>query len=304
MKILLKLRAVKRNFLFVVNPKAGKRKKRTFEELLNQHFPANLQKQVVLWDPYPKIQEIITLIHSGEFTDVIAVGGDGTVNKVAVEAMKAGVRFGIVPMGSGNGLARSLKLPMDTAAALQAIVTGREQWIDAGTAGYEVFFCTSGVGFDALIGEQFANSTERGLWSYVKIISRELFSYEPETYTLQLNGNSVSVNAFLITAANAGQYGNDFYIAPKASMQDGLMHVVVLKSFPRRALLRLLLKIVRRKADESKYIDTYTTDKLIITRGHSGPMHFDGEPGNAGRTIEFEIKPKAIKVIVGADFKG
>jgi diacylglycerol kinase family enzyme len=304
LKILLKLRAVTRNFLFVVNPKAGKRKKKTFQELLIQHFPSNFNKQVVMWEPIEKFQEITQLIHSAQFTDVIAVGGDGTVNRVAVEAMKAGVRFGIVPMGSGNGLARSLGLPMDTPASLQAIANGREQMIDAGMAGYEVFFCTSGVGFDALIGEQFANSRERGFWSYVKIIFRELFSYEPESYSLQFNNMTVPVEAFLVTAANAGQYGNNFYIAPKASMQDGLMHVVVLKKFPPLAIIGLLIKILRRKADQSKYIDTYTTDKLLIIRDHSGAMHYDGEPGNAGRTIQFEIKPKALKVIVGSQFNG
>ena len=303
MKILLKLRAVTRNLLFVVNPKAGKRKKKSFQEVLNQHFPSNLTKQVVMWEPIEKFQEITQLIHSGQFTDVIAVGGDGTVNRVAVEAMKAGVRFGIVPMGSGNGLARSLGLPMDTAAALQAIATGREQYIDAGMAGYEVFFCTAGVGFDAHIGERFASSRERGLWSYVKIIINELFAYTPERYSLQFNGMTLPVEAFLVTAANAGQYGNDFFIAPKASMQDGLIHVVVMKRFPPLAVFGLLIKILQRKADQSKYIDTYTTDKLLIIRDHSGPMHYDGEPGNAGRSIQFEIKPKALKVIVGAAFK-
>jgi len=293
-----------RKLLFVVNPKAGKRKKRPFIEILEACFPKDISKDVMVWEPFERLQDIRKLIHSQQYTDVIAVGGDGTVNQIAVEAMLAKVKFGIVPMGSGNGLARSLGLPMDTMDAIQAIVKGTEQTIDVGQAGDKVFFCTSGVGFDALIGHRFANSVKRGLWSYINIILKELLTYRSESYSIQFNGMTVPVKAFLITAANAGQYGNDFYIAPKAKMQDGLIHVVVLKKFPPWAIVGILIKILKREAHLSKYIDTYTAERLLIIRDHSGPMHYDGEPGHAGRTIQFEIKPRALRVIVGPNFKG
>lgn len=293
-----------RKLLFVVNPKAGKRKRQPFIEILDTYFPKDISNDVIVWEPFERINEIRDLINSKQYTDVIAVGGDGTVNQVAVEAMQAQIRFGIVPMGSGNGLARSLGLPMDTIEALKAIANATEQRIDAGIAGDKVFFCTAGVGFDALIGHRFANSVKRGLWSYINIIIKELFAYQSESYSIQFNGMTIPVKAFLITAANAGQYGNDFYIAPNAKMQDGLIHVVVLKKFPPWAILGILIKILKRQAHHSKYIDTYTAERLLIIRDHSGPMHYDGEPGNAGRTIQFAIKPMALTVIVGENFKG
>jgi diacylglycerol kinase family enzyme len=192
---------------------------------------------------------------------------------------------------------------MKVEEAIKQIANGIKTKIDHGTVNGIPFFCTSGIGFDAHIGNLFATSTKRGLQSYVKITISELFRYRAKEYTLKFNGESIKRKAFLITVANAGQYGNDFYIAPLASMQDGLFHVVVLKPFNAFHLPGLLSKILRKKANLSSRVETYITNKLIIEREGADTIHFDGDPAVEGKEVVFENKPCSLNVIVGDKFK-
>ena len=186
---------------------------------------------------------------------------------------------------------------------IKQIVEGRSVTIDTGTVNGIPFFCTSGVGFDAHIGNLFASSVKRGLQSYIKIITRELFMYRAKTYTLRFNNTEIRKKAFLITVANAGQYGNDFYIAPQANIQDGLFHVVILKPFNVLKVAGLLHRILGRKAFLNSSIETFTTSKIEIERDAPDTIHFDGEPANAEKKVVFEIKPSSLTVIVGQYFK-
>jgi diacylglycerol kinase family enzyme len=136
----------------------------------------------------------------------------------------------------------------------------------------------------------------------VKITSREIFRYRAKNYTLKINGGELKRKAFLITVANAGQYGNDFYIAPKADMRDGKFHVSILRSFSFYHVPGLLRKIMTRKADESRHIETYVADTLEIIREDEGPIHYDGEPAMEPKAVSYKCAPSALKVIVGEKF--
>jgi diacylglycerol kinase (ATP) len=210
--------------------------------------------------------------------------------------------LGIVPIGSGNGLARSLGLSMDVREVIHQIAKGRTMNIDSGKVNGIPFFCTSGLGFDAHIGSLFSSSVKRGLKSYIKITIAELFRYRAKSYTLAFNNQIIRRRAFLITVANAGQYGNDFYIAPQASLQDGKFHVAVLKPFNVLQVAGLLRKILKRKAHLSRRIETYITEKITITRDTDDSVHFDGEPTVTGKEVVFENYPGSLKVIVGERF--
>lgn len=291
-----------RKILFIVNPNAGKRISDKIIEAIRKEIPENVYYQIAIWKDKDHFEEITSLLKTEGYTDAIAVGGDGTVNHVAKTILGTTIRLGIVPIGSGNGLARSLGLSVNIEKVIRQIVTGKTATIDSGTVNNRPFFCTSGIGFDAHIGNLFATSVKRGLQSYVKITIAELFKYRAKNYTLLLNDQVIKRKAFLITVANAGQYGNDFYIAPLASMQDGKFHVVILKPFNAFHLPALMTKILRRKAHLSTRIETYTTDKLTIVRDDRDTIHFDGEPAFEEKEVKFENKPGSLRVLVGDSF--
>lgn len=291
-----------RKLLFIVNPNAGKKISDQIIATIRKELPQNIYYQIAIWKDKDHFEEITALLKSENYTDAIAVGGDGTVNHVAKTILDTGIRLGIVPIGSGNGLARSLGLSMKIEEVVRQIAAGKTEVIDSGQVNRIPFFCTSGIGFDAHIGNLFATSVKRGLQSYVKITIRELFKYRAKNYTLSFNGQTIQRKAFLITVANAGQYGNDFYIAPQASMQDGLFHVVVLKPFNPLHLPVMMTKILSKKADLSSRIETYVTNKITITRDGRDTVHFDGEPAFEEKEVVFENRPGSLKVIVGEKF--
>lgn len=288
-----------RKLLFIVNPNAGKKISNAIIKIIRKEFPQNIYYQIVIWKNKDHFDEITTLLNSEGYSDAIAVGGDGTVNQVAKSILGTGIRLGIVPVGSGNGLARSLGLSMDIETVIKQIEKGKTETIDNGSVNGKAFFCTSGIGFDAHISYLFASSKARGLKSYVKIITQQLLSYKAKEYTLELNGETIQRKAFLITVANAGQYGNDFYIAPEASLNDGLFHVVILKPFTVFHLPALLFKILRRKAHTSSRIETFVTNRLRILRAEKDSIHFDGEPLLEEKELEYSNNKQSLKVIVG-----
>ena len=291
-----------RKILFIVNPNAGKKISDQIIETIRREFPENVYYQIVIWKDKDHFEEITEQLKTQGYTDAIAVGGDGTVNHVAKTILGTGITLGIVPIGSGNGLARSLGLSMNIETVVRQIAAGKTTVIDSGSVNGRPFFCTSGIGFDAHIGNLFATSAKRGLQSYVKITISELFRYRAKNYTLLFNGQEIQRKAFLITVANAGQYGNDFYIAPLASMKDGQFHVVILKPFNPFHLPVMMTKILSKRAHLSTRIETYTTNKLTIVRDEKDTIHYDGEPAIEGKEVTYENKPGSLKVLIGENF--
>lgn len=290
---------MKRKLLFIINPKAGKKLGPSLLPLIAHKLKGKLDYEVILWENVNDFNLIAAKLFAENYTDAIAVGGDGTVNMVARTILGKNITLGIIPAGSGNGLARSLGLPMKTEWALDKIIEGNTNIIDSGEVNGTAFFCTSGVGFDAHIGNLFATNIKRGLKSYIKITWQEFFSYRPKTYKIKYNNIEIERKAFLITVGNAGQYGNDFYIAPGAKMNDGLFHVSILKPFKFYEVIGLLIKILRKKADSSKLIEAFSCSELIITRAESDMVHFDGEPKQEGTVLKFTLKEKSLRVITG-----
>jgi len=288
-----------RKILFIVHPNAGKRISESIIEIIRQEFPEYMYYQVVVWKDKDHFDEITHVLRTQDYTDAVAVGGDGTVNRVACAILGTGIRLGIVPIGSGNGLARSLGLSMSIEQSIKQIVEGRFSQIDYGTMNGRAFFCTSGVGFDAHVGNLFAASVKRGLRSYINISMREIFRYRASSYILKIDGKVMQRNAFLITVANAGQYGNDFYIAPQASMQDGLFHVVIIKPFNFFKAFGLMQRVLSRQAYMAASVETLTCKELRIERDKDGPVHFDGEPALEGNAIEFKMIARGLNVICG-----
>lgn len=292
-----------RKYIFVINPNAGKKVGQLVIQAITDYFPRSIEHEIVVWEKKNEFEHIRLKLQSGTFTHAVAVGGDGTVNAVAAALVDTQVVLGIVPVGSGNGLARSLGMSMQVDKALREIAMGKSTWIDSGLVNSRAFFCTSGTGFDAHIGALFASSVKRGLGAYIGIIIRELFRYKAREYQIEMNGRSFRRKAFLVTVANAGQYGNDFYIAPQASLHDGIFHLVVLKPFNPLTAIGLLIKVLSGKAHQSRYIETFTANKIKLTRSGMETIHLDGEPFDEKEELHFELLPRSLKVITGSAFK-
>jgi diacylglycerol kinase (ATP) len=291
---------VERKLLFILNPKAGKGRALEIAGIIKEKMPAHIPFSVELFTDAEEFDNLMA--KKQNYSDLIAAGGDGTINSVAKNLIGTDISLGIIPLGSGNGLARSLGISMDVNEAIRQVIEGKRTKIDYGTIGKSPFFCTSGIGFDAHIGNLFARSKKRGLQSYVKIVIREILTYRSQEYILKMNGEELKRRAYLITVANAGQYGNDFYIAPQAKMQDGKFHVVVVKPFGFFGAFGLLRKVLKRKANESRYIETFVTDKLTVERSARDAVHFDGEPEFLGEEVEFQCHPLQLNAIVGEKF--
>ena len=212
------------------------------------------------------------------FFGVIAIGGDGTINEVASALTDTDVALGIVPCGSGNGLARHLGIPLTVDNALQVINEMNIQDFDYCKVNDVPFFCTCGVGFDAHVSDKFAQSTKRGPVTYVKKALAEYLKYRCEEYEIELPDNSFKEKAFVIACGNASQYGNNAMIAPHASMHDGLIDVTVIHPFTPLDTAMLSFLLFTGHIDQDTNIHSFRTSKLTIRRPKPGVMHIDGEP--------------------------
>lgn len=228
---------------------------------------------------------------------ILAVGGDGTVNEIARTMIHSDAVLGIVPKGSGNGLARELHIPMDVKRALEMIAKGYVSTIDCCKANGRVFFCTCGVGFDAAVSQKFANEKRRGSLTYIKNTIEEYLSYKPEPYELLVDNQTIKEKAFLVACGNASQYGNNAFIAPHANIQDGQMDITILSPFTPLDIAPLAIQLFTRQIDRNSKIQTMKARQVSIIRQRPGVMHLDGEPVQADSRIDITIVPKSLKVL-------
>lgn len=229
----------------------------------------------------------------------VAVGGDGTVNEIAKVLVKTDCFMGIIPTGSGNGLARHLKLPVNVGGSVKIINKGNIIRMDYGLLNKKPFFCTCGVGFDAHVGHLFAESHTRGFFSYIKSTLKEFYRYKPKKYKLiHKKGQPIKRRAFLVTFANASQYGNNAYIAPDADVQDGLLDVCIMRPFPFLSAIPLSVRLFNKSIHRSDLLETFRTKEITLVRKKKGEVHFDGEPHMMGKKLKVKIVPAALNVFV------
>ena len=288
-----------RTLLFIINPKSGTDKKIYIRQSIGRNIDTSKYTYQVRYTEYAGHAEVIAREAAEKGTDiVVAVGGDGTVNEVARALIHTNTALGIIPCGSGNGLARHLQLPIDPEGAINMINAGVIKALDYGIMNRQPFFCTCGMGFDAFVSMKFANSGKRGLISYIENTLKETLTYKPDTYTLQFDDKEVKQKAFVIACANASQYGNNAFIAPAASMSDGLMDITVLEPFTPIEAPQLALQLFNGTLTTNSRVKTFKARKVIITRNGNDPVHVDGDPLTTEKHIEVEIRPKGINMVV------
>ena len=228
---------------------------------------------------------------------VVAIGGDGTVNEVGRALVHSNTALGIIPTGSGNGLARHLLIPMKIKGAIQVLNDCEITDLDYGIINEHPFFCTCGVGFDAFISEKFAEAGKRGPITYLENILKEGLKYEPETYEIEAENGTIKKKAFLISCANASQYGNNAYIAPQASMSDGMIDVIIMEPFDALEASQISIEMFNKTLDKNNKIKTFRSKEIKIYRKAPGVIHYDGDPIETGKEIVVTLKEKGIKIL-------
>ena len=228
---------------------------------------------------------------------IVAVGGDGTVNEVASALNNTNIIMGIIPYGSGNGLARTMGIPMSEKQAIKRLNNLSVDRIDSGVFNNHYFFGVAGMGFDAHISACFAASKIRGLLGYLQIAFAEIINYKTQRYQINVDGNLLERQAFIISIANSSQYGNNAYISPMASVKDGLLDVCIIKQFPWYYLPMLGYHLFNKTAHKSKYIEIIQGKNIKINRDKSDMVHLDGEPLVMQATIEIGLKSRSLQVL-------
>lgn len=292
----------KKRIRFISNPISGTKDK----ELIYKNIESLLNKDLYIYE----ICETEYAGHAAELAKaavkegidiVVAIGGDGTVNEVASSVIHTHTALGIIPCGSGNGLARHLDIPMDSKKAIQILNEGEIHLLDYGKINGKPFFCTCGVGFDAYVSFKFAEAGKRGLLTYLEKTLNEGLRYKPETYFIEDETGEKKFKAFLIACANASQYGNNAYIAPQASMKDGLMDITIMEPFNALEAPQIALQLFSKTLNHNSHIKMFRTRKITIHRQKESIIHCDGDPIMMGKDIEVEIINKDLYIVVNPE---
>lgn len=296
----------KQNILFVVNPRSGVRKKRNLPELIEKHIDKEKYDLHIEYTQHVGDAGKIArnAVERGNMDVIVAVGGDGTVNEVASAIIHTNVALGVIPCGSGNGFARHLGLPIDPVKAIEFINDSSVVCIDYGKLNGRPFFCACGVGFDAVVSKKFATSSNRGLLGYVQNTLLELATYKPELYEVEAYNVTKHYKAFMIACGNASQYGNNAYIAPHASMRDGLLNVTILKPFLPMEAPNLANQLFNNNFDSCDSVITLSAPWIRITRSAPGPVHYDGEPCMMEANLVIEVVPSGLNVLAHKGWDG
>lgn len=285
---------------FIINPIAGTHRKIAKIKAAISEVLTNtpLVYDMVLTEKARDASRLAAEAVANHYSLVVAVGGDGTVNEVATSLVNTSCCLGIIPTGSGNGLARELDLPRDPAAALRALLGGDTLEIDVGVMARRYFFITSGVGFDARISKVFnaRGSGRRGLMSYISVTTREIFHYVPDSVTVRANGREFSFRPLILTFSNTRQYGNGAIIAPGAKLNDGLLDVCMIPPLhPFRCLLHLP-KLFSGKVNKVPGFFHTRAETIEIERAGAGTAQVDGETFEAESSITVSILPRSLRV--------
>lgn len=291
---------IKRLFL-IINPISGTGSKKGLEEELRTRLSeCGFETVVEFTTCAGDATRLAKRAVSEGFDGVLACGGDGTVNETARAMAGTGVPMGIVPAGSGNGLARHMGIPIDPLLALDVIAERNIRDCDYGTVNGTPFFCTFGVGFDAAVSDRFATSGKRGKMTYVRSAFKEFVNYRPGRYTIIADGERITDDAFLVTVCNASQYGNNAYIAPEASITDGFLDIMVIKKMSKLRTFLLGLDLLWGTLSRHRGVRHLKVRNAVIERSEPGPAHLDGEPFAAGTRMDIECQPGRLRMFVTA----
>ncbi len=293
-----------KKLIFLVNPISGTRPKADLAELVNQTAERFQSQAIVL----PTVASgdysfVRQRIEEEGYTDVIVCGGDGTVNNVMSDLRDLDIHFGIVPCGSGNGLAYCAGIPKNPQKAIELAFTGKARYIDAFLVNEQFACMLCGLGFDAKVAHDFAQQPGRGLLTYTQQTIKNYFTATTYHFDMVVEEHVIQTDAFFISVANSNQFGNQFTIAPKASLNDGLLDIVVVPKMNKAILPFALMQQVRTGQltsaleEQAGTIQYFQTAKIQIRNKDLAPLHIDGEPRESLETLNIRVLPRCVQLI-------
>lgn len=291
----------KKRLLFLVNPISGvnQDKKASLSDQVAEVLDASLYEWEVQVSQAPgQLFEMSTAAAENGIDVVIAVGGDGTVNQVARGIFGSKTILGLVPAGSGNGLAHHLGIPTDVVKSLAVINKMNVKDMDTAKMNDRLFVSIAGIGFDALVARKFAHTERRGFLSYLKIVTAEYANYRPRTYKMLIDGKPVERQALFVSFANTNQFGYNTIIAPDAKIDDGLIDVCIVKKVPLTQAPQVVGLLLAKKIGTSDYVEIIKAREVKLKRNKNREVNIDGEPVKLERELTIKVNPLSLKVIV------
>jgi diacylglycerol kinase (ATP) len=297
---------MQRKIIYLINPISGTKGKEALLKMIGQKTQAlAIPFQILPTNAAGDYSFLQEKINKEQITDIVICGGDGTVNQVTAALLNTDINIGIIPMGSGNGLAFAAKIFKDPTKALDIIFAGKASYVDSFYINGKFSCMLCGVGFDAQVAHDFAFQTKRGLVTYIKQAFKNFIKAAPYTFEISSHNNRFTIEAYFISIANGNQFGNNFTIAPRASLSDGLLDIIVVKKANKIKMLFTLIKHIRR-GKISHYKDNsfhkesilyFQTDQLTILNPSEAPLHIDGDPAATAKDFSIQIIPKAFRLL-------
>ena len=283
--------------LFIVNPISGTGKQKHLNAILEKTLDFNAFNPTILYTHHAGHATELSREAVGKYRYVIAVGGDGTVNEVVKGLAGSQTIMGIIPVGSGNGLARHLNIPMKMEEAVKVINKQLVERIDTVKINNELSVNVSGVGFDAHVAHKFSKNGKRGSIPYVKIAATEFQQYKTQAYKIVADGKPMFRNAFMISLANSTQFGNNALISPEAKIDDGLVDICILSEFPKVEAPALAARLFNRTMHKSNFLEIVRAKSVQIDTNHPIICHIDGEPVVFDDMLNIEVQPASLSII-------
>jgi YegS/Rv2252/BmrU family lipid kinase len=287
------------HILFIINPISGIGKQHKVETLIHERLDMTLFSPQIRYTSHAGHARVMAMEASVNGIDVVvAVGGDGTVNEIANGLVGSQTAMGIIPSGSGNGLARHLKIPMNLGRAIDVLNRNKVTTIDTATINDQLFVNVAGVGFDAAVARKFAAAGKRGFSTYFRITVNSYFNYQPKQYKLEIDGKIFKRRALLISFANSSQFGNNASIDPNASVSDGFIDVCIVGKMPFWKVFYLAPLLFFNRFNQTRYIEIIRARKVVLHRKKGKSIHLDGDPHEMGRELIMKVNPLSLHVVV------
>jgi diacylglycerol kinase (ATP) len=289
----------KTKIVFIINPISGGISKSGLRQLIHRMVDRADNTFTIEYTTKEIGAKEIAMNAVSAKTDIVMVaGGDGTINQAVCGLIGSDTALGIIPFGSGNGLARHLKVPLRASGALALLNHYEIKKIDTVSINGKIFVNVAGMGFDAHVSHLFASSVKRGLLNYSRIALSEYARFVPEEYEIEMNGKIIHRSAFSISFANGSQWGNNAYIAPGAIISDGKMEVCIISGFRKMQMPGLVYDLFMKRIVKSSLVETLSTAEVTIRRKKPGPVHVDGEPLMMSEELNVRVNPLSLQVII------
>ena len=281
----------------LLNPRAGKKRALTVQDsarTIAKELGVALDIRVIT-APGEGTTMARTAVEQGA-DRVISVGGDGTLNAIAAGLVGTKVPLGIVAMGSGNGYARSQKLPLDPVKALRIAMTGTPSAMDVCYLNDRLFLGTAGIGFDARVAWELDRSEARGMWNYLRITLKEILGAKPMRVVVKANNETTEHQVLMLVFCNTREFGNGAIISPGSAPDDGIAELQLVSKPSFFPLMKAFYDVYTNRADKSKYVRTIVTHEAQVNQSGTLP-HIDGEPAVIGHDVRFRLEPKRLWVV-------